>query len=100
MAHAQALSAPEARPLPARTLDATAGGDPIEKLKRALAELKALAVLPLLSAAMQALNAGQIDDALKLTGQVLEADPDCGLAWHVVALCRERGGDLNGALSA
>ncbi len=100
MAHAQALSAPDARPLPVRTLDATAGGDPIEKLKRALAELKAQAVLPLLTAAMQALNAGQIEDALKLTGQVLEADPDCGLAWHVVALCREHGGDLNGALNA
>ena len=46
------------------------------------------------------MNAGQIAAALDLTGQVLEADPACGLAWHVVALCRERGGDLNGALSA
>ena len=100
MAHAQASSPPGAQPLAARPLDATAGADPLEKLTRALAELKAQAVLPLLSAAMQALNAGQVDAALKLTGQVLEADPACGLAWHVVALCRERGGDLNGALSA
>ena len=89
-----------ARPLPVRPLDATAGADPLEKLTVALAELKAQAILPLLSAAVQALNGGQVAEALKLTGQVLEADAGCGLAWHVVALCRERGGDLNGALSA
>ena len=105
MAHAQALPSPDARPLSVqpssvRPLDATAGADPLEKLTRALAELKAQAILPLLSAAMQAVNAGQIEDALKLTGQVLEVDPLCGLAWHVVALCRERAGDLNGALGA
>ena len=105
MAQAQASShqdpqGPGAQPLPVRPLDATAGGDPLEKLTLALAELKAQAILPLLSAAVQALNGGQMAEALKLTGQVLEADPDCGLAWHVVALCRERGGDLNGALGA
>ena len=105
MAHAQALPSPDARPLSVqpssvRPLDATAGADPLEKLTRALVELKAQAILPLLSAAMQAVNAGQIEDALKLTGQVLEVDPLCGLAWHVVALCRERAGDLNGALGA
>ncbi len=110
MAHAQASPPPDAHPLPAqplpaqplsvRPLDATTGADPLEKLTRALAELKAQAILPLLSAAMQAVNAGCIEEALKLTGQVLEADPHCGLAWHVVALCRERAGDLNGALAA
>ncbi|WP_174299644.1 tetratricopeptide repeat protein [Caulobacter sp. S45] len=100
MAHAQASPGSDARPLPARTLDATAGADPLEKLTRALAELKAQAILPLLSAATQALNAGHIEEALHLTSQVLEAAPDSGLAWRLVALCRERGGDLNGALNA
>ena len=105
MAHAQASFPSDASPLPTqplshRVLDATTGADPLEKLTRALAELKAQAVLPLLSAAMQAVHADQIDEALKLTGQVLEVDPRCGLAWHIVALSRERAGDLNGALSA
>ena len=99
MAHAEASNRVASQP-PSPMLDATSGADPLEKLTRALAELKAQAILPLLSAALQAVNAGQIDAALNLTGQVLEADPACGLAWHVVALCRERGGDLNGALSA
>ncbi len=98
MAHAQASSSPGLEP--ARASGASAGADPLEKLTRALAELKAQAVLPLLSAAMQALNGDDVEEALKLTGQVLEADPACGLAWHVVALCRERAGDLNGALGA
>ncbi len=104
MAAARVLSvdvaASDARPAPIRALDATAGADPVRKLTLALAELKAQAILPLLSAALDATNAGRIAEALQLTGQVLEADPACGLAWHVVALCRERGGDLNGALAA
>ncbi len=100
MAQAQASPLPHAQPPSGRPLDATVGADPLEKLTRALAELKAQAILPLLSAAMQALNGGHIEEALKLTGQVLEVDPGCGLAWHVVALCRERAGDLNAALSA
>ena len=100
MAHAEASNRVDAPPPPSPMLHAAAGADPLEKLTRALAELKAQAILPLLSAALQAVNAGRIDAALDLTGQVLEADPACGLAWHVVALCRERGGDLNGALSA
>ena len=83
-----------------RRLDATAGGDPIAKLTQALAELKAQAILPLLSAAIEALNTGAVAKALKLTGQVLQADQACGMAWHVLALCRERGGDPNGALAA
>lgn len=100
MAQALPSSPLGAQPLPIRSLDPTAGQDPLEKLTRALAELKAQATLPLLAAAMQALNAGEIEGALTLTGQVLEVDPKCGLAWHVVALCRERAGDLNGALGA
>ena len=89
-----------ARPLSLRTLDATGGADPVRKLTLALAELKAQAILPLLSAALDATHAGRLPEALQLTAQVLDADPDCGLAWHVVALCRERAGDLNGALAA
>ena len=89
-----------ALPLPVRALDATAGADPVRKLTAALAELKAQAILPLLSAALDATHAGRIPEALRLTAEVLAADPDCGLAWHVVALCRERAGDLNGALAA
>ncbi len=100
MASAHPCADAGAKPQPVRPLDPTAGADPLEKLTRALAELKAQAILPLLSAAMQALNGGDVGEALKLTNQVLDVDPACGLAWHVVALCRERAGDLNGALAA
>ena len=100
MAQAQFTPSSGAKPVAPRRLDTTAGADPIEKLTRAMAELRAQAVLPLLSAAMQALNEGRPAEARHFTAQVLAADPDCGLAWHVVALCREREGDLNGALGA
>ena len=100
MAHAPSPSQTGASPAAPRRLDATSGVDPIEKLTRALAELRAQAALPLLAAAMQALNEGRAAEALQFTGQVIGADPDCGMAWHVVALCRERSGDLNGALIA
>ena len=100
MALARASTAPGAAPPLVRALDATTGTDPMQKLTTALAELKAQAILPLLSAAMEALNTGAVAEALQITTQVLEADPACGVGWHVMALCHERGGDLNGALAA
>lgn len=74
--------------------------DPLEALTGALAALKAQAVLPILQAALEALNRGELGKARALTRQVLESAPDCGEAWHVAALCHERDGDLNGALAA
>jgi Tfp pilus assembly protein PilF len=89
-----------ALPQPARTLDATGGADPIQKLTRALAELKAQAILPLLRDALGALNAGRLQEAKSVTAEVLRADPGCSPAWHVAALCHEREGDLTAALGA
>ena len=88
---------PLARPAPRAP---TAPADPVERVSAALAELKAHAILPILSAALEALNAGRPQDGAALARQVLEADAGCGLAWHVLALCREGAGDLNGALHA
>ena len=70
------------------------------KLTQALAEFKAEALLPLLQAALEALNAGQRAQAQAIAADILKADPSCGMAWHVTALCRERDGDLNAALAA
>lgn len=89
-----------AEPLTVRALDATSGADPMAKLTRALAELKAQAVLPLLREALAALNTGRLADAKATTAQVLTVDPDCSPAWHVAALCHERDGDLGAALAA
>jgi tetratricopeptide (TPR) repeat protein len=105
MPRAQSSSVPAqqpsgAKPLAARKLDAVSGPDPIEKLTRALAELKAQAALPLLRDALEALNAGRLAEARAITAQVLRLDPDCNFAWHVAALCHERDGDLNAALAA
>ena len=101
VAHPDALAhPPEAAPLPPRRLDATGGVDPMTKLAKALAEFKAEAVLPLLQAALEALNAGRRTEAQAIAADVLKADPACGMAWHVTALCCERDGDLNAALAA
>ena len=74
--------------------------DAAERLTAALASLKAEAILPILSAALEACNAGRPADGVRLASQVIDADAAFGLAWHVLALCRERAGDLNGALLA
>ena len=100
MSRAQTSTAPGAEPLAPRRLDATGGADPIAKLTRALAELKAQAVLPLLREALEALNDGRLADARAMTAQVLQMDPDCSPGWHVAALCHERDGDLGAALAA
>ena len=100
MAPARPSPAAGATPSSVRALDATTGADPMRKLNVALAELKAEAILPLLAAAMEALNTGALPEALQITTQVLEAEPGSGVGWHVMALCHERSGDLNGALAA
>jgi tetratricopeptide (TPR) repeat protein len=89
---------PHANPAPRARQAAPA--DPAERLATALAELKAGAILPILAAALEALNVGRARDGARLALQVVGADPTCGMAWHVVALCHERAGDLNGALAA
>jgi Tfp pilus assembly protein PilF len=91
---------PRAQPSAVLDPPPSSGDQPAARLARAMAELKAQAILPLLRDALEALNAGRLADARTITAAVLKADPSCGVAWHVAALCHERDGDLNGALHA
>jgi tetratricopeptide (TPR) repeat protein len=46
------------------------------------------------------IDAGRLDDALRLVDAVLEEDPDSVSAWNHRAVALRRGGDLDGALEA
>lgn len=66
----------------------------LDRLNAAVAELKALAVQPLLQQAVEALQA---DDHVKggdLAMKALEMDERNGFGWYLMAIARERAGDF------
>jgi tetratricopeptide (TPR) repeat protein len=72
----------------------------LQRLNQAVAELKALSLTPLLRQAIAAIGAGAAKAAEGLAIQVLEQDERNGLAWHVLALAREKAGDFRNAIKA
>ena len=93
MAHANPLPIGADAPVP------TPPRDPVARLNLAMAELKAQAVLPLLQQAAEALRAEQHKEAATLTLKALELDERNALAWHLLAICREKSGDFEDAMA-
>src|SRR3990167_3845866 len=52
------------------------------------------ALQPLLHKAMSAMRAGRRDEAARIALKALEIDARSGLAWHILAICREKSGDF------
>ena len=83
----------------------SASPEAIRKLSRQLASPK-LAVkaqrksLEKLKAALMAIRAGDFALGAKRALDALEIDETSGLAWHVLAICREKSGDFGQALLA
>lgn len=83
----------------------SASPEAIRKLSRQLANPK-LAVktqrkaLERLKAALMAVRAGDFELGAKRSLDALKMDETNGLAWHVLAICREKSGDLGQALLA
>jgi tetratricopeptide (TPR) repeat protein len=71
----------------------------LNRLNAAVAELKAVAVQPLLQSAINALNAEDHQDGAKWALQVLEQDERNGLAWYLLAIAREKAGDFRGSIA-
>ncbi|HEY2709839.1 MAG TPA: tetratricopeptide repeat protein [Caulobacteraceae bacterium] len=95
-AAAMGFAAPETPPPAGQD----AGGASLAKLDGALAELKALAIVPMLRRAIDALHqedaATGSEWALKALGQ----DPESGMAWYTLAVAREKAGDYDSSLKA
>ena len=98
-----ALSAAQAGPAsPGRTADAMgrAGSqDALRRLNAAIADLKALAVEPLLNRAVTALEAEDHETGGRLAIQALEQDERNGFAWYLLAIARERAGDFANSIT-
>ncbi|HEY0051803.1 MAG TPA: tetratricopeptide repeat protein [Caulobacteraceae bacterium] len=90
---------------PLRAQAATSVGDAgsadsVARLKSAVADLRRHAVVPLLQHAVQAIREGDWRGGSRLALQALEADEESGLAWHLLAICLEKTGDVAQALDA
>ncbi|MDP3855306.1 tetratricopeptide repeat protein [Phenylobacterium sp.] len=92
-----------AAPTPAR-LSAGAVGDSgssdvLAKLSKAVEELKALKVQPLLHQAVAALNAGDAKAGAEWAIKALEQDERNGFGWYLLAIAREKASDFVGSIT-
>lgn len=72
----------------------------IARLNQAVVELKSLKVAPLLGRAVAAITNGDPRTAANLAIEVLKGDERNGLAWHVLAIAREKVGDFKHSIKA
>ncbi len=75
-----------------------APSDGLDQLDHALADLKHRATAPLLQTAMARLKDNKTQEGTELALQALRIDERCARGWQVLAIAREQGGDLTGAL--
>ncbi len=78
--------------------DDAASGAALAKLEGAIAELKALAVVPMLRRAVEALRAGDPQTGAEWALKALHQDERSGMGWYVLAVARERAGDFTNSL--
>lgn len=97
----------EARALPANarlagvTMGDSASPEALLRLNQALLELQRLrteSLLPLLQKSVAAMRADNPHEGAELAIEALKMDERCGVAWHVLAVCREKSDDFTSAL--
>ena len=72
----------------------------LTRLNLALSELKALKVAPFLRRAASSLEANDFKRAAEFALKALHLDERSGLAWHILAIAREKVGDFRSAIQA
>lgn len=87
----------------ARMIDADMGDSAskaaVERLDQAVTELRAIKLRPLLQRAIAAIRAEDPKSAAQLALKVLRIDERSGLAWHILAIAREKTGDFRGSIN-
>lgn len=91
------------RALPAAAKPVSAVGDPasaeaLARITDALKTLKLHTVMPLLQRAVAEVKADRHREAADLAIKALEIDEECAVAWHVLAISREKAGDYTSSL--
>ena len=92
----------ESRPFTKFVASDTAG-DPtsrtaLARLRKSNAQILSASLHSVLTKSVAALQKEAFDAAGKLALKALELDERCGLAWHILAIAREKLGDLGSAL--
>jgi len=80
-------------------------GDPasqaaVRRLDGQVAAERSRAAQPLLRKALAAMRGGRREAAAAAALKAIEVDAESGLAWHILAICKEKAGDFTGALQA
>lgn len=77
-----------------------ASAESLEQLKKASQQLKNAENAKILSRAIMAVHNNEFELAQKLALKLLEKDQMLGLAWHILAIAREKVGDYGSSLRA
>ena len=88
----------ELRPAAAMAGD-SAGTEAVGRLKAIMTELKVEAIKPLLQAAIDAVRADDWRGGGEAAIKALEVDEQSGIGWWVLAICREKAGDVRSAIT-
>ncbi len=98
---ATARALPASPRLAGATMGDSASPHALMRLNQALLELQRLrteTLLPLLHQAVAAMRADKPKEGAELAIQALKMDEKCGVAWHILAVCREKSDDFTTAL--
>jgi tetratricopeptide (TPR) repeat protein/ADP-heptose:LPS heptosyltransferase len=81
-----------------RTMGDSASADSLERLKQAAQQLKSTENAKAVKTAILAVHAQDYAKAEKLALKMLKKDDQFGLAWHILAIAREKQGDFGSSL--
>ena len=92
--HALQIAAPTPQGLSAEVAGQAGSNAALAKLNGAMAELKAMAIAPLLQRAIDAIRAEDAKSAYEWAIKALEQDEYSGVGWYLLGIALERAGDL------
>jgi tetratricopeptide (TPR) repeat protein len=96
----ESAATPTQARLAAGTFGQAGSRDSLTKLSAAMAELKALAIQPMLQQAVNAIQAERHAAGAEWALKALDEDEHSGFGWYLLGIALERLGDFTGSISA
>src|SRR6476646_3140463 len=94
------FAAPTPQALTSDSIGEAGSAAALAKLNRAVAELKALAIAPMLQRAIDAIRAEDAQTAYEWAVKALEQDEHSGLGWYLLGIALERASDFPNSIRA